>query len=75
MNCKKSKGGVTTCTVACKASQKGCKAGRRSFTLHPNRDNTRAKKARGAALHRKYVCKRSKSTGRITSCALRRGKK
>lgn len=64
MKCKESKGGVTTCTV-----------GKRTFTLHPGKDNKRAKAARGRALHRKFACERSKRTGRFTSCRPKRGGK
>ena len=63
MKCKETKGGLTICVV-----------GKRTFTLHPGKDNKRAKAARGRALHREFSCKRSKSSGRFTSCAPRRGK-
>lgn len=67
MKCTKSRAGVTTCAV-----REGGKT--RKFTLHPGKDNTRAKVARGKALHRKFKCVKNKRTGRFTSCTPRRGK-
>lgn len=64
MKCKKSKGGVTTCT-----------AGKRTFTLHPGKSNHAAKVRRGKTLHRKYKCSQNKRTGRFTSCVLRKKSK
>ena len=63
MKCKKSKGGVTTCTV-----------GKRSFTLHPGKSNHAAKVRRGKALHRRFKCAKNKRTGQFTSCTRRSGK-
>lgn len=70
MQCKKSRAGVTICVRPGRGPEKD-----RTFTLHANKDNKRAKAARGRALHRNFKCTKNKRTGRFTSCTPRRGKK